>query len=290
VTFPDGFGGRVVAGVRGRDLRTDASNAAEVLDEVELTVEIDPATATIVATSALDALVGLPLRGGYGRGLGERLPDDAARRSVRFSALEDVGGAYLVSGYAALRAGVFALEREHAALAADIQGDVCIGWALDGPVIETLRVQGHHAVPYGPVAPVLEGDDPLAWHEYAPLVPPSVRRRRRTDVTGAIRVEHHFRDSYAGADNEEVMHEYLVAAAFDDATLTSLAVEPRVLPWYECPGATPTAQRLIGVALDDIAPRVRAEFHGASTCTHLNSTLRTLADVRTLSEALCTST
>ena len=114
-----------------------------------------------------------------------------------------------------------------------------------------------------------------------------MRRRRRTDVRLAdhhqLLVEHHFRDTYADTDAEQVMHEYLVDATFDGTRrLTELRVDARVLPWHECPGAVASAQRIVGVALDDIAARVRAELAGASTCTHLNSTLRALADVRAL--------
>ena len=36
------------------------------------------------------------------------------------------------------------------------------------------------------------------------------------------------------------------------------------------------------MTLDDLAARVHAELKGPTTCTHLNSTLRTLADVHTL--------
>jgi len=295
ITFPDGIGGRVVAEVRGRDLQTVDSRAAVVLDEIVLGIEVDPWTATVVAvddpdgTSALDTLVGMPLRSGFGRRLAELLPEDAPRRSLRYSALENLGGAYLVSGYAGLRAGLIPAATEHADLAVSLQADVCIGWAADGPVIDMLRSTGAHAVPIGPPAPALDAEDPLAWHELPPLAPPSVRRRRRTDVhprtsdRERLDVEHHFRDSYAHDDTEEVMHEYLVVASFDgDGRLTSIDVDARVLPWYECPGAVVSAQRLVGVELDQIAEHVRKNFAGQTTCTHLNSTLRSLADVRSL--------
>ena len=60
----------------------------------------------------------------------------------------------------------------------------------------------------------------------------------------------------------------------------------RVLPWQACPGAAAGAQRLVGVDLDDLAARVRSDLVGATTCTHLNSTLRTLANVRALAQSL----
>ena len=269
-----------------------------MIDELAVGLEIDPWTATIVsvevavASDPLKTLVGLPFRG-LRRRLPELMPDDAARRSLRYSTLEDLGGAYLVSGYAGLRAGLVETMPEHAELAVQAQGDVCVGWAIGGPVIETIRTTGHHAVPVGPPAPALDGEDPLAWHDMLPLSPPSVRRRRRTDVRAPsadrelLHVEHHFRDSYAHVDGEQVMHEYLVGAVFDDVRrLVTINVDARVLPWYECPGATVTAQRLVGVPLDEIAARVASEFAGATTCTHLNSTLRTLADGHALDRSL----
>jgi hypothetical protein len=147
-----------------------------------------------------------------------------------------------------------------------------------------MREHGHNPVPIGPAAPPLEPDGALDWHALGPLRHPTVRRRRRLDVlapepNGQFGVQEHFRDSYAAADGETVMHEYLVDAIVDQAgRIVSVDVDPRVLPWHECPGATPGAQRLVGAALSDIPARVRADFAGATTCTHLNSTLRTLAD------------
>jgi hypothetical protein len=239
------------------------------------------------ASAPLDALRGLPLRG-FRRRLSDLLAGDAAVRSLCFSALEDLGGAFLVSGYASLREGLIEATPELADLAVQTQGDVCIGWAIGGPVLETIRTTAQHPVPVGPAAPALDREDPFDWHAAPPLVSPSVRRRRRTDVPspsadGMLRVEHHFRDSYANIDGEAVMHEYLVEATFDDLRrLVAIDVDARVLPWNECPGAIVTAQRLVGVTLGELEERVTTTFAGATTCTHLNSTLRALADVRAL--------
>jgi hypothetical protein len=38
----------------------------------------------------------------------------------------------------------------------------------------------------------------------------------------------------------------------------------------------------VGVPVTDLPARVRAELVGPATCTHLNSTLRSLADVAAL--------
>jgi len=55
-----------------------------------------------------------------------------------------------------------------------------------------------------------------------------------------------------------IADEYLVDAEFDgDRRLASIGVDPRVLPWQECPGAAAGAQRLVGVDLEELSARVR---------------------------------
>jgi hypothetical protein len=99
-------------------------------------------------------------------------------------------------------------------------------------------------------------------------------------------VQEHFRDAYASPEGEMVLHEYVVDAEVDDGCIAWLTVDPRVLPWDACPGAAASAQRLVGVALDDIPVRVRGDLTGTTTCTHLNSSLRCLADARVLAALL----
>ena len=43
-----------------------------------------------------------------------------------------------------------------------------------------------------------------------------------------------------------------------------------------------SGQRVVGVALTDLPRMVRADLVGTTTCTHLNSTLRALADAQAL--------
>jgi hypothetical protein len=298
ITFPDGLDGSVVADVRGRDLRTDADGTTNVDDQLAVVADIDPLTGTIVAvettrsSTPLDALHGVSLRGGYRRRLAELFPDDFERRSLCYGPLEDLAGALLVSGYAHLLEGIIPPTREFADAAVAAQSDVCIGWAADGAFIRTTQAQGHIPVPIGPTAPDIGDDERHGWHALAPLTHPTVRRRRRIDVFDVrpgelLRAQEHLRDSYAARYREIVMHEYLVDAVFDgDRRLSRLSVEPRVLPWQECPGAVAGAQQLVGTDLDDLVARVRTELVGPAGCTHLNSTLRTLADVGALAASL----
>jgi Protein of unknown function (DUF2889) len=53
-------------------------------------------------------------------------------------------------------------------------------------------------------------------------------------------------------------------------------------PWAECPAAVASAERLWGTTFDDLRLRVRRELVGTASCTHLNDTLRSLADLGAL--------
>ena len=81
---------------------------------------------------------------------------------------------------------------------------------------------------------------------------------------------------------------YLLSASVDarDFVLRTLHVDPRILPYRECPGATPNAQRMIGTPLRDMRLRVLRELPGVLGCTHLNDVLRSLADVPRLASRL----
>jgi hypothetical protein len=156
----------------------------------------------------------------------------------------------------------------------------------------TIRTKGVIPMAMGPPAPVLERpDDPWAWHPMAPLTAHAMRRRRRLDVIpprdpGAGHgVDVHFRDSHMAEDGaESVVHEYSVHGAVDgvEGRVIEMAADARVLPWMECPGAVASTERLAGLPVDGLRTWVRREMTGASTCTHLNDTLRSLGDVATL--------
>lgn len=318
VVRPDGPAGPAVSiELRGRDRRLDA--AGHVVDEVEieLSLTLDPSSGEVTALdgaadarAGLDQLVGDGLRAGFGRRLSAMLGPELDRRALRASLLEDLPGAVLVGGYAPLRAGVLSVEPAVASQFAGHQADICIGWAAGGPMHTLLAEYGHVAVPLGPAAPALDGqsdgrrdgpgdgpgDGQGAWHRSTDLAEGTVRRRRRLDVVhddagpqgaGHLRVDSHLRDSYRSLDGDDieemVLHEYVVAAEVDGAgRLAAITVDPRVLPWSACPGGATSAARLVGADLSDVAARARTELVGPTTCTHLTSTLRALADVAAL--------
>jgi hypothetical protein len=290
MTRPRGLHGPIVVDVRGQDIHTDAQGNGQVTDHLAVAIEIDPRRGRITSVRpssmhpALPELTGMSTRSGMARRLAELFDDEQANRSLLCRALEDLSGALLVSGYALLHAGALPASRELAEQRVQAQADVCVGWASGGPLLHEFRRQGVAPLPVGPAAPGIESDDALGWHPMAPLAIETVRRRRRLDALppdtggGSRTVQSHFRDSFAAADGETVMHEYLVDATIDERdVLVGIDVQPRVLPWYECPAAITSAQHLVGLALDEIATRVRTQLTGATTCTHLNSTLRFLA-------------
>ena len=133
----------------------------------------------------------------------------------------------------------------------------------------------------GPVAPPLEAADPDGWHALAPLERGAIRRRRVLDVAPTS-ARGHFRDSYMADDHEMVMHEYEFAVELEAGRIASLAVTPRVLPWAECPNAIASVQGVVGLSVDDVADKVRRDYRGTATCTHLNSTMVSLADIGAL--------
>lgn len=311
VTRPEGLTGPVVALLAGRDVVTDAAGRPTVIDRVALAVRIDLRTGAIRGIGAgdlderdapggavgrdplagLDDLVGATVRSGFARRVAATLPDEAEQRSLRHALFEDLPGAFLVSGYSLLRAGLLAGDVELAKQRAHAQADICVGWAAGGPVHAALADHGHTAVPGGPDAPALDGDDPHGWHPVPPPADGTVRRRRRLDVARGdgpadLVARSHLRDSYAGDGPEMVMHEYAVEADIDGGRIAAVRVDPLVLPWLACPGAAASAERVVGVALADLGPVVRTDLVGPSTCTHLTSTIRSLLDVRALAPAL----
>jgi hypothetical protein len=295
---PDGAGGPLVIDARARDLIT-AVDGTTTAHHAAIRLTVDEASREIVSVQAepklpgLGKLAGRPSGAGFRRALAELLPDEGRQRSLTHLLLDDLPGASLVSGYALLRSGQIARSRSGGAEIARGMADLCAGWAADGSMLQVTRATGLVPTPYGPPAPTIEDpDDALSWHAMAPLGPHAMRRRRRLDVgpadaVGRHAVDVHFRDSHSGdgdGDGETVVHEYTATASVDAASLRLVALTPKaqVLPWQECPGALVSASRLVGTTLDDLATTVRRELVGVTSCTHLNDTFRSLADLTAL--------
>jgi hypothetical protein len=213
--------------------------------------------------------------------------EEAGRSSLLHLLLDDWVGAALVSGYGVQHAAIVAgMEQKIPPGVADRMAGICAGFAPQAALIRYTR--RHDVVPTGrgPVAPPLSG-----LHDVEPLRAHGMRRFRRLDVwpvgEGSVEFDAHFRDSHMDGDLvETIVHEYTVAGTVDTftRTVTSVDAQVRVLPWQECPAAIGSAGRIEGMTLAALRDRVRTEFVGTSTCTHLNDTLRAIADLNALLE------
>ncbi|MQY30692.1 DUF2889 domain-containing protein [Nocardia aurantia] len=293
---PDGLLAAVTLVARGRDLRTEIDGGHTVLDEARLEVEVDYPRRQVRRISAdpahprLTELVGVNASSGFRGAVAEALPGERESGSVRFQLLDDLPTALLVSGYA-ISAGQAPLPAPVPRPRSGLQyPDLCAGWIAEGTLMSRLTETGVVPISEGPLAPEVEPDDPLGWHEHEPLPPHGMRRRRRLDVWRdgeVVRVEGFFRDSHRSGDGvETVVHEYTVHATVDPATRRFVTSEAEIgaLPWPECPVAAASAGRLAGLPLTGLRAEVRRNFTGRSTCTHLNDTLRALEDVGALLE------
>ncbi|HEX4244591.1 MAG TPA: DUF2889 domain-containing protein [Acidimicrobiales bacterium] len=301
---PGGLRSDLMVDARARDLRTGPGGSAVVEGVAVLEARIDGANHQLVAIETtpvvpeLSELLGVLVGPGFRRRVDELLPDQRAAGTLMYLLLDDLPGATLVSGYALQRAGVFDqpdTPPEHLeAMSSEFlsRDDLCAGWAHDATMMVTVRATGNIPVPMGPPAPILESpDDPWSWHAMAPMTPHGMRRRRRLDVLapsdpgGPHRLDVHFRDSHADdVATETVVHEYSLTGTVDGTAgqIVDLAPRAHVLPWMECPGALASAHRVAGMPMAGLRTWVRRELTGTGTCTHLNDTLRSLADVPVL--------
>ena len=263
-SWPDGFEGPLRVECLGRDLLTGAAAGATTLDEMAFSL----IPAANVGPGFRRATAGLAPAG-----------------SVHALLLDDAPAGAFVSGSSRVQAILESTGALPGAMADVALPVVCIGRRPDG-AMQRARFEGTPLVGQGPPAGVLErDDDPAAWHDEPAPPRYAMRRRRRIDVwleDDVVRVDSHFRDSRMGPDGVETsVHEYEVLASADLADLTVLDVEvrPRVLPGPDCPGAVPSAQVVVGTALDELRGTVRSQLRGDHVCTHLNDQLRSLADV-----------
>jgi len=291
-THPVGTGDSEVD-LRARDVLALEAGSVQVLDEIRVRARLaERVIDTIDATpphARLAKLAGSRVGPGFRSAVAQTLPEEVRRASLLHLLLDDWVGAALVSGYATQVAAIVAgTEQPLPEGVADRLAGICAGFAPDASLIGYAR--RHDIVPsvVGPAAPPLDFDG-RGLHEVKPLRAHGMRRYRRLDLRpgadGHAEFDAHFRDSHVDADGAEtILHEYTLCGTLDTAarTLTEVQAQVRVLPWQECPGAIASAGRAQGMKLSEVRDRVRGEFVGTSTCTHLNDTVRAVADLDAL--------
>ena len=276
---------------QARDVWTDDTGTATEFGTAGLTASVELVARVVrhvevtPPVAAVAHLSGAPAMSGFRAAADRAAPELRQARDLRYTLLDDLPVATLISGHALSASGLLGDVGKSGYLPV---ADQCAGFATGGLLMASFEA-GDPVVVTGPEAPDLDHtDDPHAWHQLPRLPRFGMRRRRRIDVFSdsaeRIGVDAMFRDTYVrGDDVETIIHEYTLTATVDaSGVIVDSQATPRVLPWQECPGAVASAQRITGMTLHELHFRVRQELHGTSTCTHLNDLLRSVADAEAL--------
>ena len=289
-THPAGTGESEVD-LRARDVVARDPDMADVLGEVCVRAHLTDRVVDDIASHPHDTrlvqLLGSRVGPGFRATVNKLLPDEAERASLLHLLLDDWVGAALVSGYALQHVAItLGIEEKLPPGTADNMAGICAGFASDASLVPYARRNGTIRSVHGPVAPPLVD---AGMHAFEPLRAHGMRRFRRLDLgpvdAGSAEFGAHFRDTHVDGDGvETIVHEYTVLGSVDTSTRTNewVTATVQVLPWQECPGAIGSAARVEGMTLSDMRGRIRGEFVGTTTCTHLNDTLRAIADLDAL--------
>jgi fluoride ion exporter CrcB/FEX len=289
-----GEANRTVIG-RSRDLLTPIDGSAPlVIDEDLLLVTVAPDRGIVAMESqppreGIRVLVGAT-GGSNSRGrVVDAVPEEVEAGTPLYLLLDDLSGATLV-GSVAMRFWQSPEELEaqaekmKALLGKRVMEGICAGFAPGSTALNddgTSKTMGDTK----PVPDIDNPDDPYAWHELTSPIGASHRRSRRIDVwveEGIAHIEAFFQDSYTSPEGQRhAVHEYEVSATADPITgnVISISADPRVLPHYECPMATLSVGRMVGQPLRNFRISVNEKLPGIDGCTHMNDTLRSLAEV-----------
>ncbi len=295
---PDNTESPLVLVGRARDLRTvpdhpASGGRAQIVAEASTRITIDYFGGRTVTgidcdptVADSDSLLGARAGSGFRTALDQAMPHLTAEGTLLGLLLDEVPVVTLISGAAIGRA--IGAPPKNVSMP---PVNVCAGWVAGGKMDVTNREDRSALMGSGPTAPALDDDsDPLGWHVAPPLLPGSIRRRRRIDVApgpqpGEAVVEGFFRDTYCEPDgSQSIIHEYAVNVMVDLATGTVRSTEatPYVLPGPDCPLAAASVSRVVGQRLVGLRDGLRTTLTGPTTCTHLTDQLRALADVHAL--------
>jgi hypothetical protein len=285
---------------RARDIVTPRSGGSPIVcaeDRFDALLKPDRMIEAIDAhpvRPALSRLIGERGGGGLRQVLEQVVPEERCNATPLYLILDDISGASLVAGWAWsqwspdwLTAATSLFKDFDMAKAFKSREGICTGFS---PGSSALNPRTDRT---GTPTPDLRNPlDPDGWHAWPVQDGVNLRRARRIDVqlrSGTIAIDSAFQDSASTpAGGRTVVHEYSMSATADARSLQllSIAAEPRVLPFVECPGAAANLGRLLGTPLPQLREKVLVELRGTAGCTHLNDAVRALAEVPALAELL----
>lgn len=297
-TWPEGMdGNRSVVG-RSRDLFTPLDGGVPSVVAEDLLIATVAPDRGIVAMEVHPPRTGIQALVGAKGGTGSRsrvvaaLPDEVAAGTPLYLLLDDLSGATLVGSVVFRFWESEEAQEERRSQMKKMVGTrkmegVCAGFQ---PGSSALNLDGTNSSMGATelVSEIGNAEDPWAWHELTDPHEASHRRSRRIDIwleDGVVNIETFFQDSYLAPDGlRHAIHEYVVSATADPVTgeVISISADPRVLPHYECPLATVAVSRMVGQPLRGFRDSVNAKLPGIDGCTHMNDTLRSLAEVPVL--------
>jgi hypothetical protein len=117
-------------------------------------IDIDP---PIAGTSRL---AGAPAMSGFRAAADKVAPELREQRDLRYTLLDDVPVAALISGHALSASGLLGETPKSGYLPV---ADQCAGFVIGGLLMTSFEADDPVIVT-GPIAPDIDDDDPLAWH------------------------------------------------------------------------------------------------------------------------------
>ena len=297
-TWPDGMeANRTVIG-RSRDLFTPLDGGTPVVIAEDVLMATVAPDRQIVAMQAEPPREGVQVLVGAQGGSNSRgrvvaaVPEEVEAGTPLYLLLDDLSGATLVGGVAfrfweSQEAQEERMRKMQALVGKRVMEGICAGFQ---PGSSALNADGTNngMGDTKPVPPINNDADPWAWHVLTDPKEPSHRRSRRIDLWlegGVVHIETFFQDSYTSPEGQRhAVHEYVVSATIDPITaeVLTISADPRVLPHYECPLATLAVSRMVGQPMRAFRDSVNEKLPGIDGCTHMNDTLRSLAEVPVL--------
>lgn len=312
VTWPAGQHSSMHLAGQARDIYTNTENQLpRVLRHDRFTANLSPERIIEQISSepprpALQQLIGAKCGNAFRKELSQALHQEQEQGTPLYALLDDLAGTSLISSWAWSRweknktvevtepdnlssseiAEQARARQEHT----DRFENVCIGFRSGSNALLNFS---HTEQNCQIVKPLPHPEDPEGWHTMADHSVVSMRRARRIDMWQEenIHIDAMFQDSGSlPGGGRAAVHEYTLQLEVDAKalTITAIDVEPRVLPFPECPAAKTNVNRLLGASLYDLRTTVLEKLRREAGCTHLNDALRSLAELPTLLPAIHT--